>query len=537
MDIAKSASHAIESLDPSNWQTMPVESKLSLLVKVRENIAQYATELAASDAAMKNEILAEPLYNEDESQMNTVVPMATAVSACIDLYQSIIDGKMMTGLSTNELEDDYYDVKVFPQLTKDKIMYADRSDFIRIKGKPKQINPLTKAVEIIAVLGAGNYSSALEVIKALYLENAVVVHKPHHINAKTDVVWAKIFKPLCDVGAISFVQPDQGQALTQDSRIGRIFFTGGAATAKAIMASSHAPLISECGGNNPCIIVPGEVPWTDKELEHQALQIVSIAKMNGGAVCGRTQTIVTCKNWPQRQQFLDALRQAILSDTPAVGTYYPGSKEVFAQFKENHSEAEILQPENGQYQNADFMLIPDVGHDSFAIHNEAFCQILTETALDTEPTAEQFLAKAVNFCNDKILGTLCCAIIIDEKAKKKYEHSLSKAVTELKYGAVAVNTMPPFVFLNPYLTWGGNEHGQELVSGEGHFGNLLCYENIEKSIVYADFMSPGHMLYTNKEVMAGLAKGMSRYAVDPSWMNITKMTTTMLLGKCKPKDF
>ena len=107
----------------------------------------------------------------------------------------------------------------------------------------------------------------------------------------------------------------------------------------------------------------------------------------------------------------------------------------------------------------------------------------------------------------------------------------------MKYGGIAINTMPPFIFLNPYLTWGGNEEGEELVSGRGHFGNLLCFENIEKSIIYADFMSMGHMINTNKSAMNGLSRGMAKYALDPSWMNLTKLTVNALSGKCKGKDF
>jgi len=45
--------------------------------------------------------------------------------------------------------------------------------------------------------------------------------------------------------------------------------------------------------------------------------------MNGGAVCGRTQTLVTSKNWDQREAFLEALRVAIRDETFANGTYYP----------------------------------------------------------------------------------------------------------------------------------------------------------------------------------------------------------------------
>ncbi|MFP3533953.1 hypothetical protein SB763_31845, partial [Burkholderia sp. SIMBA_042] len=118
-------------------------------------------------------------------------------------------GKMLKGISEHKVDGEYVDVKVFPQQTKDKIMYADRQDFIRIKGTPKQINPMEKPAQTIAVLGAGNYSSALEIIKAVFLENAVVIHKPHHINSNTDKVWAKVFQPLNNEKAVSFVQADQ----------------------------------------------------------------------------------------------------------------------------------------------------------------------------------------------------------------------------------------------------------------------------------------------------------------------------------------
>jgi len=61
---------------------------------------------------------------------------------------------------------------------------------------------MEKSAGILAVLGAGNYSSSLEMIKAMFLENCAVVHKPHHLNEDTDAVWAKIMQPLVDHGEL-----------------------------------------------------------------------------------------------------------------------------------------------------------------------------------------------------------------------------------------------------------------------------------------------------------------------------------------------
>ena len=54
------------------------------------------------------------------------------------------------------------------------------------------------------------------------------------------------------------------------------------------MNSIDTELASECGGNNPCIIVPGIRPWTQKEIKHQEVQIATVAKINGGTACGHS---------------------------------------------------------------------------------------------------------------------------------------------------------------------------------------------------------------------------------------------------------
>jgi hypothetical protein len=303
------------------------------------------------------------------------------------------------------------------------------------------------------------------------------------------------------------------------------------------MQATDTPLISECGGNNPLIVVPGIRKWTQKEIEHQAIQTITAAKLNGGAVCGRPQTIVVSKHWDQRQEFINAIKKAIIHDTPAAGTYYPGSEDVKKKFLENHPDAEILKPEQGKYKNGDFIFIENVGEDSYAVKNEAFCQIMDEVQLDIKANAKEFLPKAVEFCNTKLLGTLGCMIIVDEDTKKEYNEFIEQAVTDLNYGGTVVNTIPPMIFLSPLLTWGGNEEGKEFVSGAGNFGNIYCYENIEKSILINDFMSMGHMMRTNQKAFDHLALHMTAFAVDPSWMNLTKLMGGAMVDSFRGKDF
>ncbi len=531
------AKEAIDQLNPQGWAETSALERLHLLEQVRENLKRYGDELAASDSAMKNGMMGEALYSDALSKIATVVPMANTVTAAIEVYEGLVHGEMLKPLSVTKVGDDLYDIKVFPVHAKDRLMNGDRTDVLRVKGEPKQVNPMDKPTGIIAVLGAGNYSSSLEMVKAIFFENCAVVHKPHHLNAETDEVWAKIMQPLIDHGAMSFCDADQGRDLTQDDRLSKIYFTGGTGTANAIMSATDTTLVSECGGNNPCIIVPGDRPWTDKEITHQAQQIATINKMNGGAVCGRVQTLVTSKHWPQREALLDAIRKAILEDTPADGTYYPGSDKVKEGFLQAYPDAEVLKPEGGQYKSADFVLITGAEEESYATQNEAFCQVLSEVPLDVSADAAEFLPRAAEFCNTRLLGTLGCGILIDEDTKKAHQAALDQALTDLEYGGIAVNTMPPFIFLSPWLTWGGNEEGKTFVSGVGNFGNAMNFENVDKSIMTAGFMSPGHMIKTNKRAFDTLAKGMADYSVNPSWKNLTCLMGGAIVGQFRKKDF
>ena len=143
----------------------------------------------------------------------------------------------------------------------------------------------------------------------------------------------------------------------------------------------------------------------------------------------------------------------------------------------------------------------------------------------------------MEFRNTKLLGTLASCILIDEDTRKNNQAVLDQAITDLNYGGIAINNMPPMIWLNPYLTWGGNEVGKIFVSGYGNFGNVLCYENVEKSIIFSSFMSAGHMMNTNKSVSATMFKNMSHYSLAPTWMKLTKMMAGAITGNFKRKDF
>ena len=224
-----------------------------------------------------------------------------------------------------------------------------------------------------------------------------------------------------------------------------------------------------------------------------------------------------------------ALRKAIAEETFGAATYYPGVEKTQAAFIENQPTAEILQPENGKHPKSSFVFIPNIGEDDFAIHNEAFCQVLTELPLDTTDDTDTFLTAATRFCNERLLGSLGCMLLVDNTTLKQNEERVNRAVQELNYGGIAVNNVPPNIWLNAYLTWGGcGETTENFVSGVGNFGNGLNFENVIKSVIIDDFGAATFSM-TNRRQFEHLLVNASKFSVDQSWMRFARLAVQMII--------
>lgn len=529
------AQQAYDSLDSQAWANTKIVQKLALLKQVQKRLKEYAKELGKVDAKMKNDLIGQNITSTAEGMGTTVMPMAGTLMGIQHLYESLVKGEMPKPLSVEKIEDNLYEIHVFPIHSKDKLAAGKQKGYIHVEGQPTQTSPIDKPAGVIAVSGAGNYSSSIEMAMALFLENKVVIHKPHALNQATDAIWEKIFAPLVEIKAVAFCDENQGRQMSVLKDLHAIYFTGSTGVAHAIQKQASAPLVSECGGNNPCIIVPGK--WSEKDLKRQAIQLASVGKLNGGAVCGRPQTIITSKNWPQREQFINELRKAIAEETFACSSHYPGVDKTKVAFLENQPTAEILKPENGKHNHSDFILIPNISEEDFAVTNEAFCQVYSEISLDAATDTDAFLSKATDFCNNKLLGSLGCMILIDNSTMKAHEARLQQAIRELNYGGISVNDVPPNIWLNAYLTWGGcGETTENFVSGVGNFGNALNFENIKKSVIINDFNATSFEL-TNRKRVEHLLENVSYYSIDQSWGGFAKLAGQMMIDNFKGKDF
>jgi len=128
-------------------------------------------------------------------------------------------------------------------------------------------------------------------------------------------------------------------------------------------------------------------------------------------------------------------------------------------------------------------------------------------------------------------------ILVDNATYSANESRVHRAVLELNYGGIAVNNIPPNIWLNAYLTWGGcGETTENFVSGVGNFGNGLNFENVIKSVVIDDFSAQTFAL-TNRRQIDNLLVNASMFSVDQSWGHFIKLAGQMVIDGMRGNGF
>ena len=75
---------------------------------------------------------------------------------------------------------------------------------------------------------------------------------------------------------------------------------------------------------SPVIVAPGR--WSRSDIRFQAWHIATQRLHNSGFNCVASQIVVVSKNWPQKNEFLRALRAA-LAQAPPRPAWYPGAAD------------------------------------------------------------------------------------------------------------------------------------------------------------------------------------------------------------------
>jgi len=377
----------------------------------------------------------------------------------------------------------------------EETMMESRARFYKVKNHDGRV---------ALVLGAGNVDSIVscDVITKMFNEGKVCVVKMNPVNAFLGPYLEEAFNEPIAQGYLAVVYggAEEGQYLVHHPGVDEVHLTGSDATYDAIVwgppgpererrKASNAPLVAkpvtaELGNVSPVIVAPG--PYSRKELLFQAEDVAGALVMGSSFYCCTAKVVVTPRGWPQREEFLAAIRDVLSRTPPRVG-YYPGAAERFRAFTAGRAGLWTSGPAQGDVLPWALASGLDSGDATdMAFTKESFSPVLFETMVGSDDP-EEFLEAAVDFANDRLWGTLTAGLVVHPKLQKdaRLAAAVERAITRLKYGTVAVNGYPVmgFAFMTP--PWGGHPGStpQDIQSGTGFVHNTAMLEGVEKAVV------------------------------------------------------
>jgi hypothetical protein len=541
----------------ADWSGLPIGRKIEYLRAIQRGTLGVASELVAEAVAAKG--VSERTGAED--WLSGPIIILRTIRFLIDTLESIqrtgrvpIDDRHVSVRSNGQVV-----ARVNPADVYDRIMYrgwrADvwmepdlaRPDLFANTGgiytKPETATP-----GVAAVLGAGNVISigALDVVHKLFVEGKTTMLKHSPVNDYGGPYVEQAFAELITDGYLrtSYGGPETGGILVGHPAVDEVHVTGAAATHDTIVfgpgeegAARKArnepllekPITSELGNVSPVIVVPGA--WKSRDLRFQAEHLATQMLMNHGFNCNAAKVVVLHRGWGQREEFLDHLRAVLLSIPPRPA-YYPGAEERFDRFVGSHPAAELLGVRAEGYVPPALLMGVDAGEDHPAFGEESFCSVSAITVLEGDDPSD-FLARAVDFCNERLSGTLNATVLVDPATAASIRPSLDAAVTDLRYGAVGVNIWGGAAFGLGTTPWGGfpGQPLNDIQSGRGFVHNARLIDRPQKTVIRTPFrMMPKPPWFITHRTAHRVFPKAAALEADPSLARVPGVVLAALLG-------
>ena len=190
--------------------------------------------------------------------------------------------------------------------------------------------------------------------------------------------------------------------------------------------------------------MPG--PWTEADFRYQSEHVVTQKWHNSGHNCVASQVLILPADWDGSARMLRQIRQRIEVSEPRIA-YYPGTEERLRALQQAEPAAEVLGGDARRLFVAD--VDPTVEHYGFG--TEFFAPAMVTTSLPGE--AGQFLQHAVDFCNDKLYGTLSVNLIVHPTTRRQLGADFDRAIAALRYGGIGINAWVGAAFLVARAAW------------------------------------------------------------------------------------
>jgi len=524
------------------WSLLTLGQRRALLQRVRATTAAVAEEWADVASTSKGLGPTHPLRGEE--WLSGPYAALVAIDAYADTLGALADGRSpIDGVKTGTAPAGRTVVHTSPLTATDRLLLSGYStevwlepgvdaDAARRAAGLGQRHPADSG-GIGLVLGAGNITSIpyLDVLYELMAFNRVAILKVNPTQDALVSVFERALAPLIEPGFLRIVTGggDVGGYLTRHPSISHVHITGSEATFRAIVPGLSVPITAELGGVSPIIVVPGE--WSAADLRYQAEHVVTMRLHNSGHNCIAGQVVLLSRDWPQREAFLSELRAAY-DRAPERPVWYPNSEEKM-------DAARTAYPDAARCGDGSRTLVLASPDDAEPLETtEYFSPVLG--VVDLPGTGQEFLDAAVAHANDRLTGTLGANVLIDPATQSALGSGFERAVADLHYGTVAVNSWTAFGFLTPTATWGAYPGGtlENAPSGIGIVHNAFLLDQVERTVVRGPFrpfprsatsavrgyglsVLPKPPWFVTSRTGAAVCEGFTRFRIDGNWAKMS----------------
>ncbi|MCO5951267.1 aldehyde dehydrogenase family protein [Microbacterium yannicii] len=586
------------------WTALTLDQRARLLGRVRDAVGAVAQEWADTATISKGLQPGHPLSGEE--WLGGPYGVIGLLDALRETLEALAKGRSpLDGVTIDEAPGGRRRAHTFPLNGTEKFLLSGftgevwfepgvTADQARQEAGLAQLTP-TRSGGVGLVLGAGNVTSipVADVLYELFAHNRVALLKVNPTQDALVPVFERALAPLIEPGLVRIVRGGAatGAYLTSHPRIAHVHITGSAATFDAIVwgastASAtgegsatgdgsangegsatgagsatgdgsatedgsatgegsaserepklQVPITAELGGVSPIIVVPGD--WSAADLKYQAEHVATMRLVNAGHNCIAGQVVILSSDWPQRADFLRELHNAYAA-APERPVWYPRSDERLEAAASAYPDAVWCADRT----RAIVEVSGAEGGDPVETV-EYFAPILG--VVEVAGTGQEFLDAAVAHANDRLTGTLGANVLIDPVTEEALGEGFERAIADLRYGDIAINTWTAFNFLTARLTWGGFPGATlaDVSSGIGVVHNALLLDRVERSIGRGPFrpfprsmgdavrfrrLSKGTILPTppwfiSSRTGADVSAGLTRYLIDGKVPGLVKTLT------------
>lgn len=507
----------------NEYATMPIDQRITLAKSMQQGYLQIAERSVRAGCKAKGIEPDSPAESEEWAtgpwgvvrQLRLICESLQALHSTGNTPVGKVSRTEAGNLSVQVFPNNAIDGILFKDVTVDVHMQqhvteqslaADRASFYK---KPDHQG------KVALVLGAGNIAAigVMDAITKMFNEGKVCLLKMNPVNAYMGPYIEEAFKDAIDRHylAIIYGGAEVGRHLVYHPKIDEVHLTGSNKTHDQIVWGSagleqqerkqrHEPLLkktitSELGNISPVIVVPG--PYTQEEIQFQAEAVAAAMTMNASFLCNAAKMLVMPRDWAGSSNFIQAIQQVCASIAPRQA-YYPGAEDRWQTLVKSRVNPTIIgKPGQGALPWAFINNLDSQNENEILFHEEPFCSVLSKVEIGSS-NPEEFLRAAVEFVNQRLWGTLNATLIVHPRSLEDLatKAAFEGAVSNLKYGTVAVNTFPgmSFVFASP--PWGAYPGSslENIQSGTGFVHNTAMLEGIEKAMIRAPltaFPKPG----------------------------------------------